>query len=155
MNPITQTPDATTYLAAADALHRFAGGQDFRDEDLFRSAWADEAELDFQQPAERLGVALPPFRGRDTIVAGIMGSTAGLHTTHTVSNVRVHETADGCEVTALVEAQHLPRNDPARHLLLKNIYRCRLVRQEGQWRIRHMRIDNVWMEGDAAVLFPR
>jgi hypothetical protein len=48
-----------------DALHRFAAGQDLRDAELFASAFAPQAELDFTQPARMLGAELPPFRGRD------------------------------------------------------------------------------------------
>jgi len=55
---------------------------------------------------------------------------------------------------ALVEAQHLPRDDHSRHLLLKNVYEARLSRQGARWVIEHLRIDNVWTSGDPAVLFP-
>lgn len=150
-----QTPTADTFLAIVDALYRFAAGQDLRDEALFRSAWTADAELDFVQPAERLGVKLPPFRGRETIVASIMGSTGPLVTTHTVTNPRVHlRASDTAELVALVEAQHVPHADPGRHLLLKNIYRCEVVAEEGAWRIRTLRIHNLWLHGEAGVLFP-
>lgn len=141
-------------LQAIDALYRFAAGQDLRDKELFRSAWTADAELDFVQPARRLGVDLPPFRGRDNITESIMGSTAALTTTHTVTNPRVALDGDRATLFALVEAQHLPRADHGRHLLLKNIYWCDLAREQGVWRIRRMRIENAWMDGDSRVLFP-
>jgi hypothetical protein len=56
-------PKPDIYLAVVDALYRFAAGQDLRDEELFRSAWTSDGELDFVQPARKLGVELPPFRG--------------------------------------------------------------------------------------------
>jgi len=138
-----------------DALYRFGAGQDLGDKDLFRSAWAAEAELDFVQPAARLGVDLPPFKGRDNIVESIMGAVAPLVTSHTVTNPRVTVRGDHAQLFALVEAQHLPRADHSRHLLLKNFYWCDLVREQGAWKISHMRIENAWMTGDPSVLFPR
>lgn len=153
-SPMKDTPSPTDRLDVIDALYRFAAGQDLGDQELFRSAWAEDAELDFVQPAKRLGVDLPPFRGRDGITDSIMGSVSALTTTHTVTNPRVTVDGDRARLFALVEAQHLPRNDPSRHLLLKNFYWCDLVRQAGAWKIRRMRIENAWLHGDARVLFP-
>ncbi|MDP3761922.1 MAG: nuclear transport factor 2 family protein [Ramlibacter sp.] len=141
-------------LDVVDALYRFAAGQDLGDKELFRSAWAADAELDFVQPARRLGVDLPPFKGRDNITESIIGSVSGLTTTHTVTNPRVTIDGDRATLFALVEAQHLPKTDHSRHLLLKNFYWCDLVREAGAWKIRRMRIENAWIRGDAQVLFP-
>ena len=142
------------YLEVIDLLYRFAAGQDLRDKKLFRSAWTAQAELDFVQPAKRLGIDLPPFKGGDHITEAILGSIAPLTTTHTVTNPRVTIDGDNASLFALVEAQHLPREDHTRHLLLKNFYWCDVVREGGEWRICRMRIENAWMEGDAKVLFP-
>jgi len=157
MNPWIHPPspaDAAAQLAIVDALYRFAAGQDLRDRALFHSAWAGPAELDFTQPARRLGVDLPPFRGREHITEAILGSVAHLTTSHTVTNPRVNLAGPRAQLFALVEAQHVLRDDPTRHLLLKNVYRCDLVIEDGLWRIAHMRIENLWLEGDARVLFP-
>lgn len=152
-HPTDLTPGADERLDVVDALYRFAAGQDLRDPDLFASAFADEAALDFVQPAARLGVTIPVFQGKAAIVDTVMTNTAPLVTTHTVTNPRVRLDGDRAELTALVEAQHVPRADPSRHLMLKNLYRVRLRRDGGAWRIVHLRIDNAWMDGDAAVLF--
>ncbi|MGM9484848.1 nuclear transport factor 2 family protein [Roseateles sp. NT4] len=108
--------------AVIDALYRFGTGQDLRDADLFRSAWAAQAELDFVQPASRLGVKLTPFRGRANIVQSIMSAVSGLTTSHTVTNPRVTLEGDTAKLFALVEAQHLPKGDHSRNLMLKNFY---------------------------------
>lgn len=154
----TTTPSTSTQderLQVVDAVYRFGAGQDLRDKELFRSAWAsDAAELDFVQPARKLGVELPPFKGRDAITEAIMGSTSSLTTTHVVTNPRVTIDGDRARLFALVEAQHLPKDDHSRNLLLKNFYWCDLVREEGGWKIRQMRIENAWMQGDPRVLFP-
>lgn len=146
---------ADAALAIVDALYRFGAGQDLRDRALFESAFADDAVVDFTGPARRLGVTIPEFKGREAIADTIMAATEPLTTTHTVTNPRVTE-YDGTRATlvALVEAQHLPRENHSRHLLLKNIYTMELSRRDDTWVIQHMRIDNAWMTGDAAVLFP-
>lgn len=142
-------------LAIVDALYRFGAGQDLRDRALFESAFGDDAVVDFTGPAERLGVTITPFAGRQAIADAIMTATGPLTTTHTVTNPRV-TAYDGTRATliALVEAQHLPRADHSRHLLLKNIYTMELSRRGAAWVIDRMRIDNAWMTGDATVLFP-
>lgn len=113
------------------------------------------ATLDFTQPARRLGAQIAVFEGRRALADAVFSAIGDLDTTHTVTNPRV-TTYDGRQATlfALVEAQHLPRHDHARHLLLKNIYTTRLSRQGARWVIDHLRIDNVWMTGDPTVLFP-
>lgn len=74
---------------------------------------------------------------------------------HSVTNPRViayhgaHAT-----LSALVEAQHLPRGDHSRHLLLKNIHLPELSRDKDRWTIEDMNIRTVWLTGEAAVLFP-
>ncbi len=137
---------------ALDALLRFGAGQDLRDESLFRSAFADDAVLDFSQPAERFGAVIAPMKGIEEI-ARILATLAPLHTTHTVTNPRIEVDGDQARLFALVEAQHVRRDDPTRHLLLKNVYWVDLSRAERRWVIDSMTIDNIWYDGDGAVLF--
>lgn len=147
--------DPADHLAIVDALYRFGAGQDFSDRALFESAFAHDAVLDFTQPAKRLGLEIPVFKTRATIADTIFATIATLDTTHTVTNPRITD-YNGRHATliALVEAQHLPRADHSRHLMLKNIYRIELSRAVDAWVMDHVRIDNVWMEGDPKVLFP-
>ena len=137
-----------------DAFYRFGAGQDLRDRALFESAFSDRAVVDFTGPARRLGVTIPAFEGRARIADIILGTVAGLDTTHTVTNPRVALDGDRATLVALVEAQHLPRGDHRRHLLLKNIYTVELSRDGVRWVIDRLRIDNVWIDGDPTVLFP-
>ena len=146
---------ADDQLAIVDALYRFGAGQDLRDRALFESAFGEEATLDFTQPARRFGFDIPVFIGRRGIADAVFGAIDALDTTHTVTNPRV-TAFDGNHVTlfALVEAQHLPREDHGRHLLLKNLYWVTLARHGAQWRIDGMRIELRWFDGDPQVLFP-
>lgn len=155
MTPVAaaHTPTQLAF-EVTDALHRFGAGQDLRDAALFRSAWTRDAELDFVQPARRLGLELQPFRGRERIVTDILASLEPLVTTHTVSNPRVSLDTDRAHLFALVEAQHVRRDDRACFLLLKNFYDCELAHEDGLWRIARMRIVNAWYEGDPRALFP-
>ena len=47
--------------AIEDVLYRFGAGQDLKDHALVRSAFARQSELDFVQPAARMGVEIPIF----------------------------------------------------------------------------------------------
>src|SRR5688572_5943249 len=139
-----------------DALYRFAAGQDLRDRALFDSAFSMRAKLDFTGPARRLGAAIPVFEGRQAIGDAVFAAIDRLDTTHTVTNPRVTQ-YDGkhARLSALVEAQHLAREDHGRRLLLKNIYNVTLAEVNDAWLIESLRIDNVWMDGDPSLLAPR
>ena len=148
----TTVRELTDQRDALDALLRFGAGQDLQDEELFRSAFADDAVLDFTQPAETFGATVPAMKGIEEI-AEILTNLQPLRTTHTVTNPRTELDGDTALLFALVEAQHVRRDDPARHLLLKNVYWVDLSRAGSQWVIDVMRIRNVWHDGDPAVLF--
>ncbi|GAA2624308.1 nuclear transport factor 2 family protein [Actinomadura fulvescens] len=136
-----------------DALYRFGLGQDLKDRELFASAFAEDAELDFRPAARKAGIASELMTGRDTIVDTILGLFRGrVDTTHTVTNPRVRIDGDTAELTALVEAQHVLQ-DGSQHALLKNIYAVELVRDGERWLIGRLRIDNVWHTGSPKVIF--
>jgi hypothetical protein len=142
------------FLAIADALYRFGAGQDLRDRPLFESAFSLDATLDFTAVAKKLGVTIPVFEGRQAIAEIILSTTSMLDTTHSIANARV-TSYDGQHATlfALIEAQHLPRGDHGRHLLLKNILDVALSKAGDAWVIDRMKFDNAWLTGDPDVLF--
>lgn len=153
--PRRVAPTASEHFEIVDALYRYGAGQDLRDRGLFESAFAADAILDFTGPAQRMGARIPVFAGRRAIADTVFANIENIDTTHTVTNP--HVTAfDGARATlsALVEAQHLPRDDHSRHLLLKNLYTADLSRQGDRWVIDALRIGNVWLTGDPSVLFP-
>ena len=137
-----------------DALYRFGAGQDWNDRRLFESAFGADATLDFRQPARRFGITIPPFEGRATIADTVFTTTAELDTTHTITNPRVTVDGDQATLWALVEAQHVTKGEPTRHLLLKNKYQVALSRADDAWLIDRLVIENVWFTGDPTVLFP-
>ncbi|MFC7545627.1 nuclear transport factor 2 family protein [Plantactinospora sp. GCM10030261] len=137
-----------------DALYRFGLGQDLADRDLFASAFAESAELDFRPAASRWGADVPVMTGRDAIVETILAMFADrVDTTHVVTNPRVRIDDDRAWLTAIVEAQHLLTADHSVHALLKNRYDVELVRDRQRWVVRRMVIENVWYRGDPAAIF--
>ncbi|MVV49923.1 nuclear transport factor 2 family protein [Pseudomonas sp. PB120] len=144
--------DTADKLAVVETLYRFAAGIDLRDSDLLASAFAEDAVSDFRPAAAKAGFEYPVLEGRDTIVAALSGSLAGIDTTHSVSNPRVSIDGDKARLDALVEAQHVPQSDHSRHYLMKNRYDINLVRQGEVWVIQRVTVDNVWRSGDPAVL---
>jgi len=149
LRPGTPVDDRTEVI---DALLRFATGQELADEVPFRSAFATDATLDFVHPARRLGVEIDRFKGREHIVGSVMSAVARLDTTHTVTNARVLLDRDTASMTALVEAAHFDKADHRRWLVLKNIYRVRVVRAGHRWEMAEVHIHNVWMQGEPSVL---
>ncbi|MES2433569.1 MAG: nuclear transport factor 2 family protein [Pseudomonadota bacterium] len=143
---------AADKLAVVDALYRFAAGIDLRDNDLLASSLAENAVSDFRPAAAKAGFEYPVIEGRDNIVAALTTSLRALNTTHSVTNPRVTINGDTARLDALVEAQHVPRNDHTRHYLMKNRYDVELVRSGNTWLILRTTVDNVWRSGDLAVL---
>ncbi|MGF6573919.1 septum formation inhibitor-activating ATPase MinD [Paraburkholderia sp. GAS333] len=146
---ISETADK---LAVVDALYRFTAGIDLRDESLLSSSLAENAISDFRPAAAKAGFDYPVIEGRDVIVAALTTSLATLDTTHSVTNPRVTIDGDQAHLDALVEAQHVPRNDHTRHYLMKNRYDVELAREGDIWVITRNTVDNVWRSGDPAVL---
>ena len=146
---LTQVADK---LAVVDALYRFAAGIDLRDKELLASSLAENAVSDFRPAAAKAGFEYPVIEGRDVIASALSTSLGSLDTTHSVTNARVTIDGDTARMDALVEAQHVPRNDPARHYLMKNRYDVELARNGDVWVITRNTVDNVWRSGDIAVL---
>ncbi|NGO79139.1 nuclear transport factor 2 family protein [Streptomyces sp. YC504] len=149
---VAELRDRTEIL---DALYRFGLGQDLKDKDLFASAFAEDAELDFRPAAAKWGGAPPVMAGRDTIVTTILGLFTGrVDTTHQITNPRIAIDGDTARLTALVEAQHLLTADHSTYALLKNPYDVELIRQDGgRWVIRRLTIHNTWYTGEPTAVF--
>jgi hypothetical protein len=147
--PSTHTSDK---LAVVEALYRFAAGIDLRNRELLASSLSENAVSDFGPAAAKAGFEYPVLEGRDNIVDTLLAVLDPLDTTHSVNNPRVTVDGDKAQLEALVEAQHVPRGDPARHYLMKNRYEVELVRSGDVWLISRNTVDNVWRTGDRTVL---
>jgi hypothetical protein len=148
----TYQADTADTLAVAETLYRFAAGIDLRDNALLASAFAEDAVSDFRLAAAKAGFDYPVLEGRDVIVTALSSSLGHVDTTHSVSNPRVNIQGNKASLEALVEAQHVLKNDPARHYLMKNRYNVNLVKLGNEWVIQRVTVDNVWRTGDLGVL---
>lgn len=144
--------DPADRLEIIDALYRFGLGQDLRNKELFASAFAEDAVLDFRPAATKCGLDIPIMSSRKTIVDTILNPNTRIDTTHVVTNCRVEQQGDMARLSAIVEAQHLPKHDHSRHALLKNLYDVLLIKDGTRWVIKHLYIDNVWFTGDPKVI---
>jgi len=139
-------------FAVIDTLIRFAAGVDLKDPALLASSFAEHAVSDFRPAAAKAGFSYPVLEGRANIVSTLTAALDALDTTHSVSNPRATIDGNTARLDALVEAQHVPRSDPARHYLMKNRYDVALVRHGDGWLIERVTVDNVWRTGDPSVL---
>jgi hypothetical protein len=150
--PNPSSDGAADRLAVVEALYRFAAGIDQRDWPLLASALAENVVSDFGPASAKAGFNYPVIEGRDTLIAALLGSLGQLDTTHSISNPLVTIDGDTARLDALVEAQHVPVNDPSRHYLMKDRYDVELTRQGDIWIITRNTVDNVWRSGDVAVM---
>lgn len=152
---ITSSNDAGP-AGVVDALNRFGLGQDLRRmsgaRQLFESAFATDAVLDFRPAAAACGLDIPLMTGRTAIADTILNPDTHIDTTHVVTNPRVDIDGSSARLTALVEAYHRPSADHSRHALLKNVYDVSLVRADGLWQMAYVVIENVWFTGDPQVI---
>ena len=146
---------ADDHLAITDALLRFGAGTDAGDAALLSSAFADEAVVDFSPCGRKLGLAFEPLRGRGAIVGFLAGTTTHQVTSHIISNARARTAGSRATLRALVDATHFVRADSARRFRMVNWYEAELGPLRGAWQIEHLRIDNIWFEGDPRIILQR
>lgn len=149
---VSPTSTAADHHAVTDALIRFTNGMDTDNGALIASAFAETGIADFTLAATRVGMQFPVLEGRDNIVAALVPFASGFTTSHSVTNARVDIQGDTATLYALVEAQHLPADDASRNFMMMNQYQIDLVRDGDQWVMSRMTIENLWSEGDLAVM---
>jgi hypothetical protein len=139
-------------LAVPEALYRFFAGLDHHDKDILASSLAENAVSDFTRAGAKAGFEYPIIKGREAIISALTTSLASLITSHNLSNPRVTLNGDTAYLEALVGAQHVPRDDSSRHYLMMNHYKVDLIRNGEAWVILRCTVDNLWRDGDVAVL---
>ena len=147
---------AADRLEIADTLYRYAFGLDHNDAASLGSAFTEDCTLDFTPAGAKLGLEFSKLSGRDSVVNTLLSLIGPLDTSHTVSNLQVKITGDSAAVYAYVMAQHfMPGDGPRRgteNALLMNRYYCEAARDGQKWRLKRVRIDNAWAEGDPEIL---
>ncbi|MEM7721871.1 MAG: nuclear transport factor 2 family protein [Pseudomonadota bacterium] len=149
---VSPTSDAADHHAVTDALIRFTNGMDTDNGALIASAFAEAGIADFTPAAACVGMQFPVLEGRENIVSVLVPFASGFTTSHSVTNARAEVDGDTATLYALVEAQHLPEGDGSRNFMMMNQYRIDLIREGDQWVMSRMTIDNLWSDGDLAVM---
>jgi hypothetical protein len=156
----TQPADLAALLdhhGVVDAAVRYTTGLDTGDADLMASALTEDAVVDVTPAMSAIGLDFPVLSPRDTVVGGLIGAVGRLQTSHSVTNARSTVDTDDATLSCYVDAVYrLPRGEQedrtVRHAQMMIRYTTRLVRADGGWRIRHLRIDGLWFDGDPQVL---
>ncbi len=156
---MTKPMDITSFVdphaAIVDVLLRFGAGTDEGDVATLKSAFADEAIVDFSACGRKLDVVFEPLCGIAAIVGFLEGTSRRHVTSHAVTNSRTRLEDDRAHLRSLVEATHLVRDDPTCRFRMMNWYDVDLVLIDEFWRIIRMGIDNIWSEGDPNTLLLR
>ncbi|MGH6657367.1 MAG: nuclear transport factor 2 family protein [Actinocrinis sp.] len=144
----------------ADALHRYAAGIDENDAGLLASSLDPDAVVDLSRATAQIGVRFPTLVRRDVVVGSLISLFGPMDTSHALTNLRITVDGDTAVLRCYAQTRHYPpgdgpRPDRTRNALMMNRYTAELVRCDGHWRIRHLVVDNLWFEGDPAVLAAR
>ena len=132
-----------------DSILRYASGIDMRDWALYRSAFADELEVDFTS----WGGGTPLKLTADQWVANVRSTLAGFDgTQHTLTNFVVDVRGDEATAVVHMSAQHfLPNDKGDSTLLIGGYYTHDLVRTPTDWKIRRARLTVTWTTGNRQI----
>ncbi|KAH8432796.1 nuclear transport factor 2 family protein [Aspergillus melleus] len=150
--PASLTPALTGRDAIADALYRCVIGFDTGDTALFDSAFLLDSTFEINGRV---------LSGLPEIHTGCFDPISKLDTTHFISNIRINIEDNGTEasLTASSIAQHyragkgMEADQP--RLLGGSLYYVDLVKREedgGLWRIKAIKINSTWVEGDWGII---
>jgi hypothetical protein len=140
-----------------DALYRYAAGLDLGDAALLESALTEDAVIDLTAATSKIGLDFPVLAPRDVAVGALTAYVGPLHTSHSITNVRIDVSGDTATARCYAQANHFlpgegPLPDRTRHALMMNRYTAEMARDGERWRIRRLLIDCAWFEGDPQVL---
>ncbi|KAI0198701.1 hypothetical protein F4808DRAFT_434811 [Astrocystis sublimbata] len=149
--PADLSPPLSPREAIADALYRCFAGLDTPDQDLWESAFTQDACCIMDDHE---------IEGIEEINVKVYEPTSKLDTTHFVTNLRIHIEGNGTEarMSASTLAQHYRpgtgRQPNAPRLLAGGPYMIHLVKDaEGSlWRIKRFHMRPKWAEGDITVI---
>jgi hypothetical protein len=141
---------ALARVEIADVMARFAAGIDSCDWALYRSAFADEIDVDYSSwRATSIG-----RWSADDWVARATHLFPGLSATrHSITNLLVVGEGEQATVRANVCADHVIVDDDRTDVFtLNGVYHDRLVRSHSGWVIAGKRLVVEWCVGDRALL---
>jgi hypothetical protein len=132
---------------------RFSIGMDLRDVDLFRSAWADQIELDLPPLAGR-AVSLSGRQRADDYAKNVIALLSEFDMTqHVSTNHLVTAEGDSGKCTCYTVAQHSLRVESEERWLTAgaryDLMACRLAGLG--WRFVEFKLTHLWSRGDTTV----
>lgn len=120
--------ELTDRFAITDVMLKYAAGADERDLDLYRSVFADDAEV--------VGFGDKPVHGADVWLDYVKGALAGFNATqHMLGPSLITLDGDRAHARTDVQALHYLKDRPDTTLTLWATYETDLQRQSGEWKI--------------------
>ncbi|GAA1002896.1 hypothetical protein Aple_001970 [Acrocarpospora pleiomorpha] len=139
------------YEQAREAKHRYVWALDCRDWAGYRASLADELLVDFRSLGYKSAMTL----SADGWIAQVRKLMDGLDASHhAVCNLVVDPEPRELAVRSYVTAQHVLRtaDQPDRLYLIAGWYDDRMVEVDGVWKLTQIVFNQVWADGDPAVM---
>ncbi len=129
-------------------LH-YARGLDLKNWEMFRSCWVDEVDTDFSS----YNGNPPAVMKADDITMFARKNVTGLITQHLSTNHIVTVEGSSATCTSSLFAQHRrPGQEETEYYDMHGDYTYTLVRTANGWKIRGIKMDMRWQEGNPQLL---
>ena len=131
-----------------DAAVRYAAAIDRRAWDELDQVFTPDCYVDYG--------FVPSLTGPDAVKKFVSDTISHLDSTqHMVSNHQVCADGEGAKARCYLHAQHTKRGvEGGANFVVGGIYRDRLVKIDGVWRIAERYLERLWGEGNTKVLTP-
>lgn len=139
--------------AIKDTLYRFVMSFDSGNKQLFESAVVSNHKQFSMQIGDK-----PKMEGVDAVYSQSFEQVGAMETQHTVSCVRIDIKPDGSSafVTANAQNQHFKAGEglkpDADNFLAGSFYEVDVIKEEGEWLIKHFEMQIIWTRGNGAVM---
>lgn len=139
-------------------LNNFARGLDDGNPEALASVFTHDTFVDLT-PFNVLGFKIPLHHSRDAVVSALMKSVGKvMDSLHQLTNFTVEASAEGdvlVECYALAQHWRLGEgNDNDKHecYLMGNKYNAQMVQVDGAWKVRQLRIEPRWVQGNFNIM---
>jgi 3-phenylpropionate/cinnamic acid dioxygenase small subunit len=150
-HPVRELQELSDRAAIHDVLARYTFGLDYQDWAMLEGCFTEDAVYDMHDYFMRLGLDVPPARGRDGIVGGLQAAAASGDTTlqHFFTNLLIDLRDDEADTRCQLLV-HATREGHS--FLTGAVWEDRLRRTPDGWRITHRYLRFVWDQGSSVGL---